>query len=569
MTLPFPIASSQTDARSPVDDNLMDSIREDLDFLDDALITSGSSAHSWNVNGPLNYLNGGIAKRLDMQFIYDAHQYAKCRAAQRVGGAGETIFDIRYHSIPNTPIIGIEAQFYDLTTSIGQISPALATQSISRATPQLSTQSITRTKAALSVYSIVNVPGTNKWRYNLSAAPDADYVVGYSVLLASCTSGANNGTFVITEVNQDGHPSIVVTNASGVAQVGVAGTLNLQLFSYNQTNPVSSYFSGMLKAASHTSALNDSVALPIHAINSGGNNIVVPNAVGVTQGAAAGTCDQYHWSFNFSSAAGADFVVGEYAHTASHTSSGNNTTALISAVNAGGNNIILYDFFMQVQAGIAGVVNTTRWKYTYVGNPGSNAAVAVGDRVIMSNHTNAANDGTFTVVEVNRTTTDNIVVANRAGVAQAFSGGYATTEKKLVKFTADQSSVYSLDSFIDIQGSPDNYYNDEGPLDGKLPFQVFEVNRGGGSNYNVVIKSLLGGLVASPAGRVVLEGRSIFSVLPELSTTAIGNAYVGPVLYSSDGADFIDPLIVPADTYIALYILSSMTDGEDLSVSLF
>ena len=40
MALPYPIAPSQTDARSPVDDNLMDSIRLDLDYLD-AVATQG------------------------------------------------------------------------------------------------------------------------------------------------------------------------------------------------------------------------------------------------------------------------------------------------------------------------------------------------------------------------------------------------------------------------------------------------------------------------------------------------------------------------------------------------
>ena len=33
MPLPYPISASQTDAQSPVDDNLMDSIRLDLDYL--------------------------------------------------------------------------------------------------------------------------------------------------------------------------------------------------------------------------------------------------------------------------------------------------------------------------------------------------------------------------------------------------------------------------------------------------------------------------------------------------------------------------------------------------------
>ena len=562
MTLPFPISPSQTDAKSPVDDNLMDSVREDLDYLDDAIVSSGNPNHVWNINGPMSNLYGGIGKRLDMQFLYNAFQFSKCRMAQRIGGSGTTEIDIRYHTRPNTPITEIRALYNATTTGVSRVAPALATQSISKATPQISTQSITRAKSALNVTSIINV-GTNLWRYNLSAAPDSDYRVGYSVVFASCTSAGNNGTFVIQEVNQDGHPSVVISNASGVAQTSAAGNMELQLFSYNQTNPVNSYFEGNGIFASHTTGANNGT-LPIHAINQGGNNIWVANASGATQGAAAGTCDSDKWSFNYAAPVSTtDFAVGEYAHFTGHSNAANNSDQPIIAINAGGNNLIIRHSAGVVQAGAAGQVDTFRWKYTSATNPAAN--VSIGDTVICSNHTSSDNDGVFVVKGVNRDTNDNIIVYNFDGAPQVGSSGVVVSAKRAVKFASDQSAIYTTDSYIDIDNCPDLNYND---VLATLPFQVLEVNRGGGSNYNVIISTTNGDDVLSPAGRVTIEAKSIFDVRPSMTTTTIGNEYVSPVFFSSANGDLKDPLVVPADTYLGLYILQAMSGSEDLSVHL-
>jgi len=61
MALPYPIAASQTDAKSPVDDNLMDSIRLDLGYLD-GLISGGNYNMSFGIDGQLIGIAGFIAR---------------------------------------------------------------------------------------------------------------------------------------------------------------------------------------------------------------------------------------------------------------------------------------------------------------------------------------------------------------------------------------------------------------------------------------------------------------------------------------------------------------------------
>lgn len=61
MTLPRPISPTQTDARSPVDDNLMDSIREDLDHLDEQQTTSNPSFR-FTADGPLSVNEQGATQ---------------------------------------------------------------------------------------------------------------------------------------------------------------------------------------------------------------------------------------------------------------------------------------------------------------------------------------------------------------------------------------------------------------------------------------------------------------------------------------------------------------------------
>jgi len=568
MTLPYPIAPSQTDAKSPVDDNLMDSIRENLNYLDQLLTQGGAPVYNWNVNGALTQLAGRIAKRIDMQFLHVTQQFTRVRIAQGVSGTGgKTEIDVRYHSTPKTPITQIIAQLSQNTNSIAQIMPNLSTQSISRATGPVATQSISRPKGSLNVLSIISL-GANLWRYNLSSSMDADYSVGDSILIEGCTAGGNNGTFLIVEKNQSGFASVVVTNAAGVAQTGPVGTVKLQLFSYNLVNPADSQFvpGEPVVMTSHTNGLSNGTKT-IFAINQGGNNVLVKDATGVEQGAAAGAVDTARWKFSYSTTVGLPFAVGEFAQLTGHTSGANNINAEIKALNLGGNNIVVVNAAGVAQGAAAGVLNSKRFKYVFSSNPSSD--VSIGDSVVASSHTNPVNNGTFAVVAINDVTSDNIVIHNPLGVVQTGVAGQINSVRKLVKFSSDQSLIYSTDSYVEFGDVADTNYNEE-PY--RLPYLVKQVNRGGGANYNIVIEEQVGGNVPSPSGVVKYEARSIFVAAdgskPQLSADVVSSSANGLLKSVYEAAAF-KPSPIPQQTYLGLYILS-IQDGypRDLSVML-
>ncbi len=67
----------------------------------------------------------------------------------------------------------------------------------------------------------------NTWNYNLSTATSMLQVCpGMMIIVTSATSSVNNGTFIVTFVN-NATPYFSVTNASGVVQAGSAGTVNI------------------------------------------------------------------------------------------------------------------------------------------------------------------------------------------------------------------------------------------------------------------------------------------------------------------------------------------------------
>jgi hypothetical protein len=561
MALPYPIASSQTDAQSPVDDNLMDSIRLDLDYLD-GLISGGNYSLSFGLDGDLS-IAANFKRAVDTVPLYASLTPVVCRFGLRQSGtSGQLQIDIRKHNEVKIPITGIDHQYDQSTQSISNIAPALATQSISLVTPAISTQTITFAKAAINVQSIIAVP-SGRWRYNLASAPDSDYAIGDSITFAGCTAGANNGTFTIVEINQSGFPSIVIANASGVAQTSAAGTAQLQLMSYNFTNPVSTEFVAGEQAvfASHTSA-NNNGTLTIYSVNSGGNNILVKKSNGVTQGAAAGTASVGRWVYTYSSAVPTpDFTVGETAKMATHTNALNNGNFRITATNSGGNNLVVYNPAGVAQGAAAGTANTNRWIYSQPIDPSTQ--FTAGDFAQLENHTTAANNGQFVVKQVNRSALNNIVIFNEAGVAQAGIAGNTRHTRKLIEFATDQSANFTTASFIEMIDTPSALYN---KADGRSPFQVLQVNRGGGANYNVVIDYYGAPSQASPAGYVQTEMKSIFNAPPTLAIDVTGLQANDWVVTST--TNFISQNL-PANTSLGLYILQ-MPGGlpEDLKVTL-
>lgn len=561
MALPYPINASQTDAKSPVDDNLMDSIRLDLDYLD-TLSSSGAALFTFNVNGELSVIRN-YKKALDTAPLYGQFQPSFARVAlKNSGSSGSLKFDIRRHVRVNIPITEIAHQYEGATTAIANVAPALATQNVQRATSQIATQSITHAKATINVQSIIKLDST-RVRYNLATAPDADWLVGDSVTFAGCTSGVNNGTFVLIEVNQSGFPSVVISNASGVAQTGAAGTAQIKIMSYNYANPVSAQFAAGEKftAATHTTGANNG-ALTIYKTNQGGNNIWVKNPTGATQAGVAGTADTLRWKFGLlSPSSGPDFTVGEKAKMSGHSSGGNNGNFTITALNLDTNNVTVYNENGVVQGGVAGTINTNRWIYSLPTDPSTQ--VTAGDRVQLESHTTAANNGIFEVKQVNRLALNNIVIYNEAGVAQGGAAGFTRTTRKLVKFEADQSANFTTLSFVEMSGCVDGTYNF---ADIRTPYQVLEINRGGGSNYNIVIENQGGASQASPAGFVMMEMKSIFTSVPSVNVSLVAltpNQWV-----TQSFTNFVAGLI-PAGTPLGLYITDvPVGPVEDLTITL-
>lgn len=561
MALPYPINATQTDAKSPVDDNLMDSIRLDLDYLD-SLFSGGEYTFSFGLDGDLGYASA-FKRAVDTVPLYKSYQPNTCRFGLRKSGLGGQLqIDIRKHANVNIPITGIEHQYDQITQSITNIAPAHATQSISLVTPAINTQSITYAKSAINVQSIILVPN-GKVRYNLASAPDADWAIGDSVTFASCTNALNNGTFTIVEINQSGFPSVTVTNASAVAQTSPAGNAQLMLMSYNFTNPVNAQFVAGEQAvfATHTSA-NNNGTLTIYKVNEGGNNLWVKKSNGVTQAGVAGTASVGRWVYTYTlPVTTPDFTVAESAKMAGHTNALNNGNFRITAINSGGNNLVVYNPAGVAQGGAGGTANTNRWVYSQPVDPSTQ--FISGQYAQMENHTTSANNGKLLVVQVNRSALNNLVVYNEAGVTQAGIAGNTRHTRKLIKFSSDQSANFTTLSFVEIVDTPDFLYQKQ---DGRSPYSVLEINRGGGSNYNIVIDLFGGTSQSSPAGYVQTEMKSIFNAPPVLQNSLTGLSQNDWLATST--TNFISQTF-PAGTVLGLYILQMPTGNPiDLKVTM-
>lgn len=509
--LPYPISAGQTDAQSPVDDNLMDSIRLDLGYLDTAITGVQSFDYQFKMNGPLAALTPafGMYKRLDGALVAKQQTFQVVRLYAEVPGTTGTLeIDLRKYRSTNTPITSIAKQYSQSINSIAQIAPAIATQSITRSTSTINTQSITFFKPTINITSITNI-GSNLARVNLASAPDSDYRVSDQITIAGATSGANNGSFQIVRINDDGLNNLVITNASAVDQNAAAGTIQLLAFSYNYTNPVSSQFVAGEAAffSGHTTGGNNGTYV-IYAINQSGNNIIVKASgiAGATQAGVAGTADVLRWVYTYSASVPSDFVVGERAQMASHTSGANNGSFVIVAVNSSGNNIVVINNFGVAQGGAAGNANTLRWVYALPVDP--SPQFIVGQSCVTSGTTNANNSGTFAVVQINRLATNNIVVFNQNGVAQAGAAGTLAHERTIISFGSDQSAIYTTASNIEVIGTTSTANQGY--------FDVLEINRGGGANYNVVVINRSSVAQANPVGRIAIESKSIFATKPTL-----------------------------------------------------
>jgi hypothetical protein len=191
---------------------------------------------------------------------------------------------------------------------------------------------------------------------------------------------------------------------------------------------------------------------------------------------------------------------------ASHTSGSNNGDFVIVAVNSGGNNIVVINNSGVAQGAAAGNANTLRWVYALPTDPSSQ--FTVGQNCVTSGTTSGANSGTFAVVQINRLSTNNIVIFNASGVAQVGAAGTLAHERTIISFGSDQSAIYTTASNIEVIGTTSTANQGY--------FNVLEVNRGGGSNYNVVVINTASVAQANPVGRISIESKSIFATRPTL-----------------------------------------------------
>lgn len=556
MTLPHPINANQTDAKSPIDQQLMDAYRLNQEYLDTAI--SGASSGgliNFKVNGYLNrikaLLTSGAGRRLDGGIVSNAVTFTKARLYLEKGGdQGALECDVLRHVILNHGIEDITGQYSGNTQAVGRLGSSVNTQAVSIATPIINTQQITKPKASVNIDSIADLTG-NDFLYTFSGSTllDSDYEVGDSITFASCTNAANDGEFVIKSINYDNLPSVVINNASGVEQIATAGTGTLSVYEYTFLASVDDDFvvGENVILAGHTNAANDGTR-EIKKVNQGGNNIWVKHAAGVVQGGVAGTAQCTRWLYAFASALDdTQYIVGEKAYFAGHTSGANDGSFIIRRVNIAGNNIVVTNESGVSQGGAAGTTDTLRWLYST--STDISADVSVGDNMVMTSHTSANNDGTFVVTFVNRFAVNNIEVYNENGVVQAGVAGVQTSARKIVSFKEDFSSSYlagtSTISFDGIQVATGSQL---------VEYDVVEVNRGIGQ-FNIVIDAagIIEQLVS--AGRVAREVRSLFTQKPKI--TLDPNNLQRDIL--TDTTSTLNGTAVAADNVLTLEILEVPT----------
>jgi hypothetical protein len=514
----------------------------------------------WNINGALLTL-GSKSKRVDGSVLYGSITPTAAKVAcKKVGTAGTFTVDVRKHQSLNTPILSILPLYQASVSSVANVTTSIATQSIAAHTTAINTQSITRAKSTLSIQSIIKIQGTNQWKYNFSGSLlDSDYQVGNSILVASASNAANNGTFTIVEVNHGNFPSLVVTNASGVAQTSAAGTVDLQLFSYNYSSAVSSdYVAGdNFLAASHTTGANNG-SFTIYKLNQSGNNIWVYNASGVTQAGVAGTANTYLWRYSYSSAVNTTyFVVGQRAKMASHTTGANNGNFPIREVNVAGNNIVVYNTAGAAQAGIAGNALPNLWVVNFSTNPTS--FISVGHNVKVEGSSTTANNGTFQALSV---AANYVVVYNESGVAQATSGTFYTCRYKVTLNSTAASLNITTSSIIEMLNTASTTF-EETDLD--VGYNVLAI---GTSDLTIEdTAAVLADFQSSPAGFISIESKSILTSPSSIVASTVGSRE--KELQSSTTLPIAGT--IDAGTWLGVWVTSNFTAGypKDASIILY
>jgi hypothetical protein len=300
--------------------------------------------------------------------------------------------------------------------------------------------------------------------YNFTNPVNSLFGAGYSHVFASHSTAANNGTLLVYAINQSGN-NIWVKNPTGATQGGVAGTADTNFFTFALSSAASStdYIVGeSAKTASHTSALNDSGALPIIAVNSGGNNLVLYNSVGVTQGGVAGTINTNRWKYNLPSDPSSQVTAGDTMYFSSHSSAANNGTFTIKEVTS--STVVVYNTAGVAQGGAAGLSATTRKLVKFASDQSS--VYSTSSYIEMQNCVNTLYNykstlAPFRVLQVNRGggANYNVVIDNPTAPSQASPAGYVQVEMKSIFNTAPTlaSDVTSLEANQNIVGTSTDF----------------------------------------------------------------------------------------------------------------
>ena len=552
------IEENQTDAKSPIDQLLMDSIRENLERIDDkaseALNSAGGNI-AFKVNGTLSQLDlvgaPESGEKLDGAFITSQRVITKARAYIKEQGVGGNFsFDINRRKTINYGIDRIENLFTANIQQVSRASADLNTQSIERANPDLATQSIGYLEPSIGINSIVNITGT-QWRVNLDGSGLLDttiYEVGDYVELSNTTGNLNDGIFQILEVNKDNAYNLVLDIAAGTAQLSAEGDLILNAVSYNLASiaPSEAYEAGeIVTMVNHTDPSNDGDFTIFRANYSGNNIIIKKSSAVIEQGTPAGEVQTNRYKYNYLAAVNAEaFAVGENIDLSSHTDIANDGTFEIKAVNFGGSNIVVYNFGGSLQATPAGTARTFRFIYLLNLDPAG--ILEVGDSVDITACTDPNNNGTFDIVALNFNLTDSFVIYNTLGVDQALPAGAADKTEKVIVLYADPSAFFLAgQSKVEILGT------ESGTNDGT--FLVKDVNRTGISQYNLVVDIAGGAAQALPAGQIISEISSIFTedinftVDSNLFTIILDDKLAGYV-YEDGTILSLDLKEVPADS---------------------
>jgi hypothetical protein len=431
------------------------------------------------------------------------------------GGALEV--DVLRHREVQHGIESIEALISEAIPSYDVLGSPLSTLSVSREAADISTQQINRVKAAQSIDSIQPM-GNDQVLITLTGTTllDADYLVGKQVVVSSASNASNDGTFTILAVNINELPSVLVTNASGVEQSSPAGNLDLNLFEYVYNSSVDPDFAAgeAVLFGSHTDSNNNGIK-DILRTNDGGNNIICYVENGSTQAGVAGGGACLRMRYTFASAVDTEnYVPGELADFGGHSSANNNGLHEIIAVNVSGNNVVVLNRTTggAIQAGAGGTTNTRRQVIGLTTDPAG--IIEVGDQVLVSGRSgiHPTQDGAFDVKLVKKFGANNIVIYLGTANNSSGAGGNVASDRKRVSFREDFSASYTVDeSLVSLEGIAQGDEIFEHP--------VVEINRVGGTNFNVIIKAVNLTDQVPAAGRVAREVRTIFSTRPRLEFT--------------------------------------------------